>query len=140
MNAQFICLPSFSMTSISNFQIAADEKSVKWHINDREVELKFDNPIFQALLLENKQQILVITDIKESGRDNLFFYAADGFLFARPELLNAPEKIIGAYAIWYLEHQEEQTLILLPEHRRDYDIKCLFNMNSLKCSDFSITR
>ncbi|EDM38051.1 hypothetical protein PBAL39_00512 [Pedobacter sp. BAL39] len=128
------------MAGINKFQISEDEKSIKWRFDIQEVKLNFNNRIFQAVLLENKQQILVITDINESGRDNLFFYAADGSLFARPELLNAPEKIIGAYAIWYLEHQEEQTLILLPEHRRDYDIKCLFNMNTLKCSDFSITR
>lgn len=128
------------MPEIEKFEISADQKHVTWIFNENVINLHFNKAIYQGILLKRTNQILIISDIKESGRNNMTIFNPDGSENTRLNTPNQQKNISGIYSMWYVEGNDEQTVTFIPETTENYDLKCRFNLHTLSFTDFSVTK
>ena len=123
-----------------NISVSEDQKIISWKQDDLEVKIEFNKPIFQAVFSEIINSIIIIPDYREVGVNNFIIYSKEGFVVARPRLPKLQSKVRGVYCIWYVEGQENQTIVLSTEDKNDYDTKCTVNLLDFSFSNISLTK
>ena len=92
------------------------------------------------MLSKAKNFVLILADYAEKGNRNLFIYDAKASLICNPEMPESKEKILGIYSIWFVEGNENQTVVFATSKNADYDLKCEFSLSDFSFSPISLTK
>jgi len=115
-------------------------KIVTWEFEGEKYTLSFENSLFQVVYSKAKNFVLILADYAEKGNRNLFIYDAKASLICNPEMPESKEKILGIYSIWFVEGNENQTVVFAASKNADYDLKCEFSLSDFTFSSISLTR
>jgi len=115
-------------------------KIVTWEFEGEKYTLSFENRFFQVVYSKAKNFLLILADYAEKGNRNLFIYDAKASLICNPEIPESKERILGIYSIWFVEGNENQTVVFATSKNADYDLKCEFSLSDFTFSSISLTR
>jgi hypothetical protein len=124
---------------INKFRISKDEKTVSWKNDDQEVKILFQYKII-ANHIKYLDQVIVESDVRESGSNNLIIYNADGSVRARPDMPVLKHGVGGVYSVWFDQGKRLQTLVLMTDEFSPYDTACTFDLETYEFSKFHPTK
>lgn len=114
---------------ISKFKLSKDEKTVSWQHAGQAVQLTFQYPV-AAHHVVPQHEVLVQSDVRESGPTNLTIYSPDGSVKAQPAMPKLKSPVDGVYAVWFVPNQPQVTVVLLTEASKPYDTACSFDLTT----------
>lgn len=124
---------------ITDFKVAENRKAVSWRHNGQEIKFEFQYPVF-ANHIEYLGQVIIHSNVQETGERNLTIYKADGSVKCRPEMPKLKEGVGGIYAVWFVQGQKLVTVVLHSDEYRPYDTACTFNLETCKFTKFHPTQ
>lgn len=124
---------------ITKFKVSKDQQTVSWQAAGKPIELRFLYPV-EANHVKHLNQVIVQSDVRESGSENLVLYAEDGSIEHRPPMPIRPHPVSGVYAVWFVPGQDTVTAVLLSDEFKPYDTACTFNLRTGTFSDFHATK
>lgn len=120
--------------NVYNFKFD-NEKKISWLYEGEEKKLLFKYPV-EVFLIKERNEILVIADIKETGNNNLTIYKADSSVRIKPKMPSLSKPVLGVYSIFYIKGSENLDTILDSKEFFPYDTGCTFNINTGEFTDF----
>jgi hypothetical protein len=111
---------------------------VSWQYNAQTIEFHFTYPVY-ANHIEYLNEVFIHSDVRENGEQNLALYKDDGLLKARPKMLKLKHRVDGVYAVWFVQGEREQTVVLLSDEYKPYDTACTFDLKTHRFSKFHPT-
>ena len=123
---------------INNFNISQDKRNVSWQYDGQLVEFNYAHPVY-ANHIEYLKEVIIHSSVRESGEQNLALYKEDGSLKVRPQMPKRQPKVNGVYAVWFVQGQRQQTVVLLSEEFKPYDTACTFDLETHRFSNFHRT-
>lgn len=124
---------------ISHFHVSPDQRTVSWKNAGREVALHFQYEVY-AHHVHYLDEVLVQSDIRESGSNNLCLYKADGSGKACPAMPRLKQEVAGVYAVWFVQGKRYQTVVLHSSEFSPYDTACTFDLETHQFSAFHPTK
>ncbi|WP_444919811.1 hypothetical protein ACJJID_12785 [Microbulbifer sp. CnH-101-G] len=118
-----------------------DEKNgeVKWVSDGVLISKKYNNKI-QAELIVDQNRVLVVSDHKESGPQNLCIYDEKGEVVLKPMMPKLNNSVDGVYSVWFIPGSKIQKVVLLTDEYSPFDTVCNLNINTGEFSDFHRTK
>lgn len=123
---------------ISNFKIDTSEKNISWLNEGLIINKRFKMKVFQVVEIKFLNQLLIISDYRETGEKNMFIYDQNGNCISNPNMPS--EEFYGVYSIWYIDNNKLQTIVLLSNDNCCQEKKCIFNLETYAFSNFSLTK
>ena len=123
---------------ITNFNVSEDCKSVTWQVNKQEIKRDFQYAVY-ANHIEYLDQVIIHSDVRESGEQNLALYKSDGSLLVRPNMPKLKHEVKGVYAVWFVQNERKQTVVLLSDEYKPYDTACTFDLETHRFFGFHPT-
>lgn len=124
---------------ITNFKVSDDRRTVSWQNDGQEVKLLFQYKAF-ANHIEYLDEVIVQSDVYESGKTNLAIYNADGSVKARPEMPKRKSEVAGVYSVWFDQGNRYQTVVLISDEFNPYQTACTFDLETYEFSNFHPTK
>ncbi|UOG74195.1 hypothetical protein MTX78_18990 [Hymenobacter tibetensis] len=124
---------------ITKFKVSKDHQTVSWQAAGQPVELHFQYPV-EANYVKHLNQVIVQSDIRESGQQNLALYVEDGSVKVRPPMPKLEHEVTGVYAVWFVPGEDNVTTILLTDEYKPYDTACTFDLRTGTLSDLHATK
>jgi hypothetical protein len=122
---------------ITDFSIEA--KQVTWQHAGQLIRLRFQYPV-AAHHIQYLDEVLIQSDAREWGSQNLTIYSADGSVRARPAMPTLRQPVHGVYAVWFEQGQRQQTVVLLTDECHPYDAACTFDLETHGFSNIHPTK
>ena len=119
---------------ISNFTIE-NGKSVHWCYKNNKVILSFSD-YFEAYLLENRNEVLILSEINEESNKNLTLYKANGDVKYIPEMPKLKKPVLGVYTIIFAKEKKILEVVLSSETFAPFDTGCKFDVENGIFFDF----
>lgn len=106
-----------------------DEKNgvVEWKSDGVLISKKYNNRI-QAELIADQNRVLIVSDHKESGPQNLCIYDENGEVVLKPLMPELSSPVDGIYSIWFVPCGDVQKVILLTDEYSPFDTACNLNI------------
>ena len=123
---------------ITSFKVSEDRKTVSWQNEKKPIVLTFQYKAF-ANHIEYLDEVIVQSDVFESGRTNLAIYNADGSVKARPEMPKRKSEVAGVYSVWFDQGNRKQTVVLISDEFNPYQTACTFDLETYEFTDFHPT-
>jgi hypothetical protein len=123
---------------ITAFKLSQDNKTVSWQYEGDTKIVQFTYPV-NANHVTLLDEVIVQSDVRESGEQNLLLYHADGSLKVRPAMPKLKHKVHGVYAVWFVPDEIKLTAVLLSDEYKPYDTACTFNLKTHRFSNFRPT-
>ena len=124
---------------ITNLRLSPDRQTIAWENDGQPVVLAFDHHVL-CYHVEYRKEVLLLADVWAAGERVMTIYRADGTVKARPGLPQYPADVGGIYAIWYVQGQRKQTVVLFSDHFKPYDTACDFDLETYEFSNFHPTK
>ena len=124
---------------ITNFKVSENYRIISWSHKNQTETLAFEYEV-AAYHIEYLDEIIVQSDVFESGRNNLALYNADASLKARPEMPERKPRVAGVYAIWFGQGRRQVDLVLISDEFNPYQTACTFDLETYEFSDFHPTK
>ncbi|RZJ92541.1 MAG: hypothetical protein EOO60_07015 [Hymenobacter sp.] len=123
---------------LTNFHVSEDRRTVSWQHESQKVDFTFQLPVY-ANHIEYLDEVIIHSDALESGEHNLALYKADGTLKVRPAMPKLKHKVHGVYAVWFVQGERQQEIVLLSDEYKPYDTACSFDLETHRFSKFHPT-
>lgn len=124
---------------ITNFKVSEDRKTVFWENAGQPIHFIFQYKAF-ANHIEYLDEVIIQSDVRESGEQNLAIYNADGSVKARPEMPKLKHGVGGVYSVWFDQGKRQQTAILMTDEFSPYETACTFDLETHTFSNFHPTK
>jgi hypothetical protein len=124
---------------ITKFNVSEDQKTVFWKNEGNVITLTFQYGTF-ANHIEYLDEVIIQSDVRESGEQNLAIYNADGSLKARPEMPVLKHSVGGVYSVWFDQGKRQQTVVLMTDEFSPYDTACTFDLETHAFFNFHPTK
>jgi hypothetical protein len=123
---------------ITAFKVSSDEKTVTWQHDGQAVRFDFRYSVF-ANHIEYLDEVIIHSNVQESGERNLAIYKADGSLKCQPAMPKLKLEVGGVYAVWFVQGKKQVTVVLHSDEYRPYDTACTFDLETCKFTKFHPT-
>jgi hypothetical protein len=124
---------------INKFKVSEDRKTVSWRNDEQKIELPFQCKVF-ANHIEYLDEVIIQSDVFESGRQNLAIYNADGSIKARPQMPERKSEVAGVYSVWFGQGDRQVTVVLISDEFNPYQTACTFDLETYEFSKFHPTK
>lgn len=123
---------------ITDFKVSLDRLLVSWKNDGKAIAMHFEHKAF-ANQIEYLDEVIIHSDARESGEQNLALYNADGTLKVRPNMPKLEHKVHGVYAVWFVQGERQQQVVLLSDEYKPYDTGCTFDLETHRFFKFHPT-
>ena len=124
---------------ITNFKVSEDRKTVSWENEGQPISFAFQYKAF-ANHIEYLDAVIIQSDVRESGEQNLAIYNANGSVKVRPEMPALKHGVGGVYSVWFDQGNRQQTVVLMTDEFRPYETACTFDLETYEFSNFHPTK
>jgi hypothetical protein len=83
------------------FHVTEDRRMVSWQHENQQVHFIFQLPVY-VNYIEYLNEVIIHSDVLESGEQNLDLYKTDGTLKTLPAIPKLKHKVHGVYAVWFV--------------------------------------
>ena len=124
---------------ITNFKVSEDRKTVSWKNEEQAINFVFQYKAF-ANHIEYLNEVIIQSDVRESGEQNLAIYNANGSIKARPAMPILKHGVGGVYSVWFDQGNRKQTVVLMTDEFSPYETACTFDLETYEFSNFHPTK
>lgn len=124
---------------LTGLHLSSDSQVVTWDNSGQPVCLAFGHKVL-PYHIEYLNEVLVLANVWGAGERVFTIYRADGTVKAHPGLPPHPADVGGIYAIWYVQGQRKQTVVLFSDYFKPYDTACDFDLETYEFSNFHPTK
>ena len=109
--------------------------TVSWKWRGEKIEKTYEHPPFKALLLKDRQTVVIIASTKDEGVENAGIYNPDGSLGYKLKVPSIKPKFHGFYDVYY-SNDEVKLILLTGSKDYPYDTGCTFDPETGEMTNF----